>query len=139
LPVLRQSANFAATPAGTEGTHRVGVSQRGFQHDTDVLIRQVDNHMTTLRAAPGPYDVTLAERLAEALRALVVATARASAADRARVRAAVHYFVLRRDLSRDRRPGRPLDEDRRVINRAARDIGRDDLVVTDDGLVPEVA
>jgi hypothetical protein len=102
----------------------VGVSQRGFQHDTDVLIRQVDNHMTTLRATPG-CDLGLAERLAEALRALVVATARASAADRARVRAAVHYFVVRRD----RRPGRSLGEDLRVINRAARDIGREDLTV----------
>jgi hypothetical protein len=121
----------------------VGGSQRGFQHDTDVLIRQVDNHLARLRATPGSHDVALAERLAAALRALVVTTTSASAADRARVRAAVHYFVLRRDLrrdlGRDRRPARPLEEDLRVVNRAARDIGREDLVVANETLVSEMA
>ena len=59
------------------------------QHDTEVLVRKVDNRLATLRMAPGRYDVALAELLASSLRALVVATNRASAADRARVRAAV--------------------------------------------------
>jgi hypothetical protein len=98
--------------------------------DTDVLIRQIDNHMATLRAATSQrYDIALAERLAASLRALVVETARASAADRARVRAGVHYFVLRRDTRHDRLPTRSLAEDVRVVNRIARDLGRDDLVV----------
>lgn len=113
--------------------------QRGFQHDTEVLIRQVDGHLATLRITPGPHDVPLAERLAVVLRALVVATTRASAADRARVRAAVHYFVLRRDIRHDRRPGRPLTEDLRVINRTARDLGREDLIVTYDEVLAEPA
>lgn len=115
--------------------------QRGVQHDTEVLIRQVDIHLETLRTAPEPHDVMLAERLAATLRALIEATGKASAADRARVRAAVHYFVLRRDGLRrdsrhDRRPDRPLSEDLRVINRTARELGRADLVVTYDGVVP---
>jgi hypothetical protein len=117
----------------------VGASQRGFQHDTEILIRQIDSHLATVRMVSGPHDVTLAERLAAVLRTLVVATTRASAADRALVRAAVHYFVLRRDPRRDRRPARSLGEDLRIINRTACDLGREDLVVALDGLVPEIA
>lgn len=117
----------------------MSVRRRGSQHDSEVLIRQVDSQLATLRMAPGPDDVTLAERLASALRALVVATTGASAADRARVRAAVHYFVLRRDPRHDRRPARPLAEDLRVINGTARELGREDLVVAYDGLVADLA
>lgn len=92
-----------------------------------------------LRVDPAGRDLTLAERLAASLRALVVATTQASAADRARVRAAVHYFVLRRDGRYDRSPRRTLVDDLRVVNQTARELGRDDLVVALDGLVPEIA
>ena len=109
--------------------------QRSVQHDTDVLIRQVDNHLATLRMTPEQHDVALAERLAASLRSLVAGTARASAADRARVRAAVHYFVLRRDTRHNRRPTRSLAEDLRVVNRTARDLGRADLIVSYEGLI----
>jgi hypothetical protein len=101
---------------------------RGLQHDTDVLIRQVEGHLATLRAAPGRHDLILADLLAALLRELVVSTTRASAADRARVRAAVHFFVARRGRH-ERRPARSLTEDLRVVNRIAHDLGRDDLLV----------
>jgi hypothetical protein len=65
----------------------------------------------------------------------VRATATASATDRARVRAAVHYFVLRRT----RRPVRSLRKDLCIVNGTARQLGRDDLVVAADGQVAEVA
>jgi hypothetical protein len=123
---------------GREGAV-VTALNHNFQHDTDVLIRQVDNHLASLLMTPGQHDVELAERLAASLRALVVATARASAADRARVRAGVHYFVLRRDTRHDRRPARSLTEDLRVVNRIARDLGRDDLVIPAEGFVTERA
>jgi hypothetical protein len=103
--------------------------QRGLQHGTEVLIRQVDGHLATLRGTPGRHDLPLAERLAGLLRELVVSTTRASAADRARVRAAVHYFVVRRRGRLDRRPTRSLIEDLRVMNQIAHDLGRDDLLV----------
>jgi len=113
----------------------VSAAQRGSQHDTDVLIRQVNNHLTTLRMTPGEHDVVLAELVAASLRALLLGTAHSSAADRARVRAGAHYFVLRRDTRHDRRQARSLVDDLRLVNRIARDLGRDDLVVTYDGLV----
>lgn len=101
----------------------------GLQHDTDVLIRQVDGHLVRLRASRGNHDLGLADRLAASLRRLIVDTTRASAADRARVRAAVHFFVLRRDARHDRLPVRCLAADQRVINEIAHRLGRDDLVV----------
>jgi hypothetical protein len=107
----------------------VTAPQRGLQHGSDVLIRQVEGHLATLRVAPGPHDLTLAERLATLLRELVESTTRASAADRARVRAAVHYFVVRRRGGMDRRPARSLVEDLRVVHEIAHDLGRDDLLV----------
>ncbi|MEV7226376.1 MULTISPECIES: hypothetical protein [Polymorphospora] len=107
--------------------------QRNFQHDTDVLIRQVDNHLAVLRTADAG-DLGLAERLAASLRDLVVSTTRASAADRAWVRAAVHYFVLRREGRHRGRSIRSLTADQRVINEIALALGRPDLVV--DGVTP---
>jgi hypothetical protein len=109
---------------------------RGFQHDTDVLIRQVNNQLVTLRMSAGDREVVLAELVAAILRGLVIGTAQSSAADRARVRAAVHYFLRRRDNRHDRRPARSLAEDLRVVNRIAHDLGRDDLVVAHTSLVP---
>lgn len=107
----------------------VKIAERGFQHDTDVLLRQVDGHLARLRTSGGRHDLGLAEGLAASLRRLIVDTTRASAADRARVRAAVHFFVLRRDSRQDRLPVRSLGAAQRVINDIARDLGRDDLVV----------
>jgi hypothetical protein len=86
--------------------------------DRDVLIRQIDTRLAALRAATRT-DSALAERVAEVLRRLVVDTARASAADRARVRAAVRYFVVRRAA------------DVRVVNEILRDLGRVDLALPD--------
>jgi hypothetical protein len=99
---------------------------RGFHHETDVLIRRVDAQLARLRSARNTYDLDLAERLVACLRQLILATTHASAADRARVRAAVHYFVLRRA---GRRSVRPLVGDLLVINDVARRVGRPDLVV----------
>lgn len=107
----------------------MAVAQRGLRHDSDVLIRQIDGRLATLRAA-SETDRALAESIADVLRQLVVDTTRASAADRARVRAAVHYFVVRRDLRSDRRPARSITEDVRVVNEIVRDLGRHDLTVS---------
>ena len=107
----------------------VTVRDRGFQHDTDILIRQVDSHLIRLRASRGNHDIRLADQLAASLRRLIVDTTRACAADRARVREAVHFFVLRRDARHDRLPVRSLTADQRVINEIAQRLGRDDLVV----------
>src|SRR3954451_13798305 len=78
-------------PAGATGAG-------GERHlpDTDHLISQVDRHVARLRATRGQHDLALAERLAGCLRQLILDTASSCATDRARVRAAVRYFVLRR-------------------------------------------
>jgi hypothetical protein len=70
----------------------------------------------------------IAERLAACLRDLIAETMHSSAADRARVRAAVHYFVLRRE-GRRHRAVRSLSADQRVVNEVALHLGRPDLVV----------
>ena len=108
----------------------------GRQPGTDALIRQVDRRLAVVRAAARPLETQLAERLAATLRVLVAATAGSSAADRARVRAAVHFFArdFARDARYDRRPPRPLVADLGVVNRIARDLGRDDLLIPHDGL-----
>ncbi|MGH3715373.1 MAG: hypothetical protein ACRDT4_18200 [Micromonosporaceae bacterium] len=111
--------------------------------DPDVLLVQIDRHLSSLYAArpvfPAPrgqlarrrqatVDLALAERIAQTLRRLVVDTAQASAADRARVRAAVHYFVLHRDGADDRRP-RGLVDDVHVVNELLLELGREDLLI----------
>ena len=106
--------------------------QGGPQPGTDVLIRQVDRRLAALRAAAEPQETQLAERLADTLRVLIAATAGASAADRARVRAAVRCFT--RDARYDRRPPRSLAADLGVVNRIACDLGREDLLISYDGL-----
>ncbi len=98
---------------------------RDVGHESEVLLRQLDGHLASVRAERDPNDVALAERVAAALRRLVVETAFASAADRARVRAAVHYFVLRRDA--------------RVVNEIVRGLGRADLLLGAPAPVPEPA
>ncbi|MGH3734754.1 MAG: hypothetical protein ACRDT6_03895 [Micromonosporaceae bacterium] len=111
---------------------------------TDALLQQIDRHLAGLHATrpvlpaprgqlarrprPGGVDLALAERIAETLRRLVLDTAQASAADRARVRAAVHYFVLCRDGVDDRRP-RGLVDDVHVVNELLVELGREDLII----------
>lgn len=103
----------------------MALAERGLRHDTDVLIRQIEARLAGLRTGHAG-DVRLAESLAEVLRTLVVETSRASAADRARVRAAVHYFVVRRN---QRRPARAITDHVRVVNEIVRDLGRHDLAL----------
>lgn len=105
------------------------VTEANAAPDTDLLIRHVDRHLARLRAARGRHDLDLAERLADCLRRLIVDTASASAADRARVRAAVRYFVLRRAARLDRLPVRSFAADQRVIGEIARQLGRDDIAL----------
>ena len=100
------------------------------RHDSDVLLRQLDGHLAALRAGlagrvrVGTADV--AERVADALRQLVADTSRASAADRAPVRAAVHYFVSR--PGQDRRPTRTLRDDVRIVNDILGELGPGDAL-----------
>jgi hypothetical protein len=70
------------------------VVERGLHHDTQVLLRQVDGLVALLRLRQRGLDPAAIEHLAEALRAMVVGSGSASAADRARVRATVHYYML---------------------------------------------
>ncbi|MEV1286978.1 hypothetical protein [Micromonospora sp. NPDC049679] len=104
--------------------------ERGFQHDTDVLVRLVDSQLAILRNRCRGADLALADAIAASLRELIVCTTRASAVDRARVRAGVHYFVLREGRP-GRRGGRSLSADQRVVNEIALRLGRPDLVVAD--------
>ncbi|AEB43547.1 MULTISPECIES: hypothetical protein [Micromonospora] len=107
----------------------MAVEQRGPGSGTDVLIRKVDSRVVALRAGLRGPDLELAERLASCLRELVVVTAQASAADRAQVRVAVHYFVLRRESRGRLLSVRSLTATQRLVNEAARRIGRPDLMV----------
>jgi len=102
--------------------------QRGAGHETEILLRHLDGHLAALRSA-GTAELALAEQIAAVLRHLVAQTVPASAADRARVRAAVHYFLLRRGGRGHRRLLRPVHEDVRVINETAHVLGRDDLLL----------
>jgi hypothetical protein len=102
---------------------------RDAEHSTDVLIRKVDGHLTAVRPGLRGADLDLAERLAACLREIVTATAQSSAADRARVRAAVHYFVFRRENRGQFLPMGSLAAAQRMVNRTVRQLGRPDLVV----------
>ncbi|MEH1101661.1 hypothetical protein [Micromonospora sp. CPCC 205561] len=105
------------------------VEQRSFEPGTDVLIRKVDSHLAAVRAGLCGPELELAERLAAALRELVASTAQASAADRGQVRAAVHYFVLRREGRGRLLPVRSLAAAQRVVNRVVVELDRPDLLV----------
>ncbi|MDG4792414.1 hypothetical protein [Micromonospora sp. WMMD1082] len=107
--------------------------ERGSGSGTDVLIRKVDSHVAALRAGLQGPELELAERLAGCLRELVASTAQASAADRAQVRAAVHYFVLRRESRGRLLSVRSLAAAQQLINRAAAQLGRPDLIVEGRG------
>jgi hypothetical protein len=92
--------------------------RRGKRHESDVLLRQLDGHLARLEARREHHELVLAERIAAKLRELISDTVRASAVDRARVRAAVHYFVVR-----------PVHLGLWVVNDILRDLGRDDLLI----------
>lgn len=100
------------------------VALRGVGQDSDVLIRQLDSRLARLRAGTGGQsttDLETAELVAAELRRLVTQTTQSCAADRARVRAAVRYFLGR--PGRERRP-QALAENVRVINEIIGDLGR---------------
>ncbi|MEV1145845.1 hypothetical protein [Micromonospora sp. NPDC049799] len=105
------------------------VEKRSVEPGTDVLIRKVDGHLAALRTGLTGADLELAEGLARALRELVVSTAQASAADRGQVRAAVHFFVLRRESRGRLLSVRSLAAAQRVVNRVVLQLGRPDLLV----------
>ncbi|SCL50979.1 hypothetical protein GA0070606_1723 [Micromonospora citrea] len=105
------------------------VEQRSFEPGTDVLIRKVDSHLAAVRAGLAGAELELAERLAAVLRELVVSTAQSSAADRGQVRAAVHYFVLRRESRGRLLSVRSLAAAQRVVNKVVLQLGRPDLLV----------
>jgi hypothetical protein len=120
------------------------IAQRAIRQESEVLLRQLDAYLAVLRTGHGAVDVGHAERMAAALRQLIADTARSSAVDRARVRAAVHYFVYRGAsgsgsgggarlalLTGGRAPveRRRQSDDDRVVNDLLRDLGRADLIV----------
>lgn len=118
----------------------MAVEQRNVEPGSDVLIRKVDSHLAAVRAGLRGPELELAERLGRCLRELVVSTAHASAADRGQVRAAVHYFVLRRESRGRLLSVRSLAAAERVVQRVARQLGRADLLVEpaiDDRTGPE--
>jgi hypothetical protein len=101
-------------------------------HESDVLLRQLDGHLAWVQAR-SPHDLPLAEHIARTLARLIAETARASAADRAKVRAAVHFVVVRRDGRQhnrhDRHPRRPVPADVPVLNEIVGQLGRQDLLI----------
>ena len=107
----------------------MATEQRGSGPGSDVLIRKVDGHLVALRATLGGPELELAERLAVCLRERVTQTAQVSAADRARVRAAVHYFVLRRESRGQLLSMRSLAAAHRLVNRVVCQLGRPELLV----------
>ena len=94
--------------------------------ESEILLRRLDGHLAGLRLDGDPREYPVAERLDAALRRLIAETASASAADRARVRAAVHYFVSR--PGQDRRPTRTLRDDVRIVNDILGELGPGDAL-----------
>lgn len=110
--------------------------RHGASDTTDVLIRKVDSHLTAVRAGLRGTDLALAERVAAVLRELVLDTTQACAADRARVRAAVHFFVLRREGRGQLLPVRSLAAAQQMVNKVVLRLGRPDLMVGADATPP---
>jgi len=109
--------------------------QRDFRPGVDELIVKIDSYLAAARAGLREGDLVLIEQLVGCLRELVIQTSQASAADRAQVRAAVHYLVPRREAQRHL-PLRSLANARRVVNRVAINLGRPDLLVESPRSVP---
>jgi hypothetical protein len=86
------------------------------------LLRQLDGHLARLKAKEGNH-LALAERIADHLRQLIADTVKSSAVDRARVRAAVHYFLVR-----------PVHLGLWMVNDIFRDLGRHDLLIPEPAL-----
>lgn len=97
--------------------------RHGIRHESDVLLRQLDGHLARLEARRDHHELALAERIAARLKQLIAETIKASAVDRARVRAAVHYFVVR-----------PVHLGLWVVNDILRDLGRHDLLIPEPAL-----
>ncbi len=97
--------------------------RRSLKHESEVLLRQLDGHLARLEARQAEHELALAQRIAARLRQLIADTVRASAVDRARVRAAVHYFVVR-----------PVHLGLWVVNDILRDLGRHDLMIPEPAL-----
>ena len=97
--------------------------RRGHRHESDVLLRQLDGHLARLKANKQHHQLALAERIAEHLGQLITDTMKASAVDRARVRAAVHYFLVR-----------PVHLGLWMVNDIFRDLGRHDLLIPEPAL-----
>ncbi len=122
----------------TERQTAPAVDRKNGRHESDVLLRQLDGHLARLQAdQPGHsgHELALAERIAVHLRQLIRETVRASAVDRARVRAAVHYFVVRnRDARHPHSHARPAHVDIWVVNDIIRDLGRHDLLIPEPSI-----
>ncbi|MEU7821905.1 hypothetical protein [Catellatospora sp. NPDC049133] len=124
----------------TERQTTPAVDRKNSRHESDVLLRQLDGHLARLQAGQSQsqhsgHELALAERIAAHLRQLIRDTVRASAVDRARVRAAVHYFVVRnRDARHPHTHVRPAHVDVWVVNDIIRDLGRHDLLIPEPAI-----
>lgn len=122
----------------TERQTAPAVDRKNSRHESDVLLRQLDGHLARLQAGQpehSGHELALAERIAHHLRQLIRETVRASAVDRARVRAAVHYFVVRnRDHRHPHSHARPAHVDIWVVNDIIRDLGRHDLLIPEPSI-----
>lgn len=124
----------------TERRTAPAVDRKNSRHESDVLLRQLDGHLARLQAGQpqqhSGHELALAERIAAHLRQLIRETVRASAVDRARVRAAVHYFVVRhRDTRHPHSHNRPAHVDVWVVNDIIRDLGRHDLLIPEPAAI----
>jgi hypothetical protein len=112
---------------------------RGVAHESAVLVRQMEGRLLTLRATrarigSGSDDLDLAEQLVATLRQLIADTAHASASDRGRVRAAVHYFVGLRNSRDSTRIHRSLADEVRIINDMVRGLSEQSGAAAGAGL-----
>jgi len=102
---------------------------RRHRTESDILLRQLDSHLSWVRTS-APQDLPLAERITITLRRLVDETSRSSAVDRAMVRAAVHFVVVRKHRAGStRHPHRPVSADVPVLNEIVTALGRHDLAL----------
>jgi hypothetical protein len=102
---------------------------RTSRSESEVLLRQLDSHLAWVRTS-APQDLAMAEQIAGTLRRLVADTIRSSAADRAMVRAAIHFVVVRKHrVGSIRHPHRPVSADVPVLNEIVSALGREDLAL----------